>query len=125
MKTDLKSSEGFVELQGIVSKIKRAHGALVYRSAELKAIFEESQKNVVASYFNEWDSGLREQIEADEQIDDGVFGSEEIDRDANNNATENSQPAPEKFKTFKSYCVTRWFSELAMIESFFQNRGKI
>jgi hypothetical protein len=62
----------------------------------------------------------------DDDDEDHFYERNEEGRvDENNNVSNSSAPKPRRFRTFKSYCVTRWYSELSMIESFMRNKGKL
>jgi hypothetical protein len=68
---------------GPTNKIRLTHDALVYRTREIQKIFESIERGDIHEYLNEWDNGLREQMEADEDIiinndEDGDISEEDV-----------------------------------------------
>lgn len=118
--SDAKKSPDYDEIEQVLFKIKRTHGKIVYKTTELKELYEAIQREDVLNYLSEWEGGLTEAMEADEHIhpmDPEQFQRARLEQEAL------AEAGQEPFSSFKQTNVTRWFSTLAMLSSYDKNLG--
>lgn len=109
----------FKDVSNVLKKIKRTHGKLVYRTTELRAAYENLQREDILTYLEEWENGLTAAIQADEDIDVSFA-------DIQNARVEQemlAEAGQESFSSFKSMNATRWTSQFALTSSFSKNEG--
>lgn len=124
LKKDLENLDEFEPIKDIMCKVKKTHGALVYRSKELKECYEIEQREKVQQYLQEWEDNLLEEMQADEEINDSVIFESNPELATLRYQQEVSfTESQESFSSFKSFVPTRWYSNLTMIKSYAKNHG--
>lgn len=108
-------------IETVLKKIKKIHGKLAYKSTELKAEYENTQREDINNYLREWEESLTAAIQADEEI---CLGFQEIQR-AREEQQLLAEAGQESFSAFKQWNATRWTSQYTMLVSYQKNEGKI
>lgn len=97
--------------------LKRCHGALAYKMQELKTIFKEQQAKEIFEYLNECELTLIDQVLADEDI---IDETNEVLKEC----FTQQYDLLNNFSIFKTSVVTRWNTNLVMINSYLRNACK-
>lgn len=116
---DMSKISCYKEIEHVLKKIKRTHGKLAYKTTELKAAYENTQREDVLHYLNEWEDSLTAVLQADEEISVG-FEDFENAREEQRLLAEAGQEA---FSAFKQSNTTRWTSQYTSLVSYQKNEG--
>lgn len=115
--SDAPKDPRFKPVINILAKIKRIHGAIVYKANELKEEFERQQQGDLIEYMTECEEMANELL-LDEQLPE--FGAEEY-VEAIQAAYQECIGGFEIHTRFEQMNVTRWTSAQNMVVSFIKN----
>lgn len=116
---DVVKMDEFKEVAGVLQKIRRTHGALVYKLHVTKETFETDQLDRLKNYFTELEEVFKEMLQSEGAV---PFSDADEYEKIMSDEFKAFMDDENTYRGFMMTVPTRWFYDRRMVESFLHNK---